>query len=511
MFLTYFLSIFLSTSFSDVHVHKGVTAHRGDSGAFPENTIPAFQSAIALKVDWAELDVYRTKDGQLVVIHDAKTGRVAEKDLVVSESNYSELLSLDVASKFRTTHNKTIKECPAQKIPLLEDVLKLFLTQRNTRISIQPKVDCVAEAIQIIRSLNAMHIVGFNDGNLELMSKVNALEPSIPVFWDRPARTDLTNDLAIAKEKGFEALVINSAGITEEKVKAVKAAGLEVGAWTVNDPQEMKTLLGLGIERLYTDYPSTFIKMRRETPRQVPVIKKFPVEKAHQAVAVDEDFFFVINSATITKHRKSDGEQIQSWDGSPAGIKHLNSGVLYKGKLYCANSNFPASPMSSSIEIFDPKTLTPIGSKSLGIDPHGSLTWIDFYDNHWWAGFAQYSGKNMQEGKDNRYTTVVKYDKKWQKKEAWVFPEPVISAFGNYSNSGGAWTNDGRLLCTGHDAAEVYVMKIPKSGYTLELAETISAPGIAGQGIAIDKTVKNQTLLYGIIRSKKEVTVSAVD
>jgi len=51
-------------------VHEGVTAHRGNSGEFPENTIPAFKSAMDLRVDWVELDVFKTKDGKLVVCHD---------------------------------------------------------------------------------------------------------------------------------------------------------------------------------------------------------------------------------------------------------------------------------------------------------------------------------------------------------------------------------------------------------------------------------------------------------
>ncbi len=242
--------------------------------------------------------------------------------------------------------------------------------------------------------------------------------------------------------------------------------------------------------------------------QQAQLLRTFDVVKAQQAVAVDKDHFYVINSSSITRHRKDTGEKVLSWDGTQAGIVHLNSGIIYKGKLYCANSNFPGAPMSSSIEILDAKTLQPVGSKSLGIDPHGSLTWVDFHDGHWWLGFAQYSGKNMQEGKDNRYTTVVKYDKNWQKKEAWVFPPEVIKAFGNYSNSGGAWTNDGRLLCTGHDAAEIYVMEIPKSGYTLKLAKTVDVQGIAGQGIAVDKSEKSRTILYGIIRSSGQVTVS---
>src|SRR5690606_3953569 len=86
---------------------KGVTAHRGNSWDFPENTIPAFESAIKLGVDWAELDIHRTRDGKLVVIHDKSTGRVGDKNLEVARSTYEELLSVDVATEFRTAKGRT--------------------------------------------------------------------------------------------------------------------------------------------------------------------------------------------------------------------------------------------------------------------------------------------------------------------------------------------------------------------------------------------------------------------
>ncbi|RYG75547.1 glycerophosphodiester phosphodiesterase, partial [bacterium] len=62
---------------ADTFLRNGVTAHRGASHAFPENTMRAFRGAIELGVDWVELDVFLTKDGQVVVSHDPTTGRVA--------------------------------------------------------------------------------------------------------------------------------------------------------------------------------------------------------------------------------------------------------------------------------------------------------------------------------------------------------------------------------------------------------------------------------------------------
>jgi hypothetical protein len=238
-------------------------------------------------------------------------------------------------------------------------------------------------------------------------------------------------------------------------------------------------------------------------------LKEFDVKEAKQAVAVDAQYFYVINSSTITKHAKTDGKLVATWDGTKEGIVHLNSGVVIKGRLYCANSNYPEIPMTSSVEIFDIKTLMHVDTHSFGIAQHGSLTWLDQKDGHWFIGFAHYAGKESSEGRDVRWTSLVKYDMEWRQVEAWVFPKNLTDLFTPKSNSGGAWGADSLLYCTGHDRGEVYVLKLPRSGYTLSHVRTLPAP-IEGQGIAMDRSVVGKTLLYGIQRSKHTVTVSEI-
>ncbi|SEI38364.1 hypothetical protein SAMN05216327_10193 [Dyadobacter sp. SG02] len=241
----------------------------------------------------------------------------------------------------------------------------------------------------------------------------------------------------------------------------------------------------------------------------LPTVKTFDVGEAKQAVAVDAQHFYVINNSTITKHLKTDGKLVATWDGTKEGIVHLNSGVVIKGRLYCANSNYPEIPMTSSVEIFDVKTMKHVDTHSFGIAQHGSLTWLDQKDGHWFIGFAHYAGKEASEGRDVRWTSLVKYDMEWRQVEAWVFPKNLVDLFTPKSNSGGAWGGDGLLYCTGHDRGEVYVLKLPKSGYTLQHISTLPAP-IKGQGIAIDRSVVGKISLYGIQRSKHTVTVSEI-
>lgn len=244
-------------------LNNGVTAHRGNSSEHPENTIPAFKSGIELGCDWLELDVYATKDGQLLVVHDVDTARVSGKNLKIAETLYDDLKTIDVAHDFRVRNKLTLQECPSQYMPLLSDVLRLVMQQNKTRMSIQPKNNCVKAAVMLIRKLKAEKWVGFNDGSLPKMKQVKQLEKSIPVFWDRPANSKIEDDINIALKEGFESLVINQNGITLDKINKVHEAQLEMGVWTVNNPVKLKKFLGMGVDRIYTDSPRTLFKLKQ--------------------------------------------------------------------------------------------------------------------------------------------------------------------------------------------------------------------------------------------------------
>ncbi len=225
-----------------------------------------------------------------------------------------------------------------------------------------------------------------------------------------------------------------------------------------------------------------------------------------QGIAVDGQFFYVITNTSIYKYKKDGGALVGFFDGIKEGIlKHLNSGIVLKGKLYCAHSNFPDSPMASSIEIFDTKTMLHIGSHSFGLFG-GSATWIDEKDGYWWVAFANYNGKHSSEGRDNRWTTLVKFTRDWKVVESWIYPKNVLDAFSPYSNSGGAWSRNGNLYVTGHDRKEIYVMKIPSAGYTLQYIKTIPIIN-NGQGIAIDKANKQEEILYAVSRDGNTIVV----
>jgi hypothetical protein len=240
-------------------------------------------------------------------------------------------------------------------------------------------------------------------------------------------------------------------------------------------------------------------------------IRRYPIENSThlQGVAVDKDFFYAISNAIITKNKKSDGSLVMVWDGAKDSIiRHLNSGIVIGEKLYCANSNFPENPMTSSIEIFDKRSMKHIGSHSFGIFA-GSATWVDRYRGSWWVVFANYNGKHSSEGRDNRWTTLVKFNDNWNKLESWVFPGAVLEAFAPNSNSGGNWSREGTLYITGHDKREMYILQLPDIGYTLQLLQVVPVLN-PGQAIAIDRSQKAKDIVYAVNREENAVIVQEI-
>ena len=332
---------------------KGITAHRGNSSEFPENTIPAFESAIAMGVDWAELDIHLTKDGKLVVIHDTNTARVGDKKLEVATSTYEELLTVDVATGFRKEQGKTLEEVPPQAIPLLEDVLAVFIKQDRTKVSLQPKTDCVIEAIQIIEKLEADHMVGFNDGNLGYMTQVKELAPQLPVFWDRPANSNIDEDIRIALEKGFEALVVNHNGLTAQKIGKIKAAGLEAGTWTVNKLEDMERLLSDGVERIYTDFPRL---LKAIHPISGTIVSEGVYPGHLQGICVDDDAIYWSWTDVLVKTDMT-GKVIRKLEVP----SHHGDLCYHDGKIYVAVNlgkfNQPEGQADSWVYVYDAATL----------------------------------------------------------------------------------------------------------------------------------------------------------
>ncbi|MCX6993198.1 MAG: glycerophosphodiester phosphodiesterase family protein [Kiritimatiellaeota bacterium] len=247
-------------------LNNGVTAHRGNSAEWPENTLPAFQNAMQIGADWLELDVKCTVDGQLVVMHDENTGRVGDANLNVL-STYAELKKVDVACQFRQSHGLSYETCPRTSIPLLAEVLALAKRQDKTRISIHPGCNSVSEICDLVKNFKAEAHVGFNNISLKILRQARyLLGCKTPLFWDREEGIDLDADIRLALEEGIETIVLYHPTVTSQALDRIHKAGLLAGVWTIDDFDVMKRLLAWGIDRIYTNNPALLLKTRRSFP-----------------------------------------------------------------------------------------------------------------------------------------------------------------------------------------------------------------------------------------------------
>jgi len=238
-------------------------------------------------------------------------------------------------------------------------------------------------------------------------------------------------------------------------------------------------------------------------------LKRWHVLEANQGVAVDAEHFYGIGNHALVKHRKDTGERVAEWFGPRGGaIIHLNAGWVEGDRLVLAHSNFSQLPMASSLETWDTRTLQPLATHSFGIRL-GSLTWAVRHQGYWWACYANYNDSGTTPGFDQRWSYVAQFDDNWQQLQSWLFPPQVIATWGDSSCSGGDWGEDGLLYVTGHDAAELYVLRLPKQGVTLEYVTTIDVP-FEGQSWAWDRSMPGERVIYGISRARQEVIAARI-
>ncbi|WP_199797810.1 hypothetical protein [Porphyrobacter sp. TH134] len=221
---------------------------------------------------------------------------------------------------------------------------------------------------------------------------------------------------------------------------------------------------------------------------------------------MDAEHFYAIVNSRIGKYRKADGVKVAEWAGDRIAIRHLNSCLVDGTELVCANSNYPLTPMASSVEIFDTRTMEHVRSVPLGVRD-GSLTWVERRDGVWWGMLANYDPPRSYLGRTHRDTRIVLFNDAWAEVGGYALPDSLLERLAPHSVSGGSFGPDGLLYLTGHDAPEIYVVRIPREGPVLEHIATLSAP-IEGQAWAWDRTVERS--IFAIARSSGEVIVMKI-
>lgn len=235
-----------------------IIAHRGASYDAPENTLAAFKLGYAQTADACELDIYLSKDDNIVVMHDADTKRTGGVSKKVAQQTLDQLRQQDVG-KWGKWKGKGFSE----KIPRLDEVLPLIPDGHRLFIEIKcgpeilPELENNFERIGPVPAQTV--IIGFG---YDTMTAAKDKFPNLEVNWlvtsntitrKFPAVDDLIKK---AKAANLDGLDLNYGfPINKEFVDKVHKAGLKLYTWTVDDPEVARREVEAGVDGITTNRP----------------------------------------------------------------------------------------------------------------------------------------------------------------------------------------------------------------------------------------------------------------
>jgi len=248
-----------------------VMAHQGGADLAPSNTMAAFRNAAQMGVDALELDVHTTKDGVVVVIHDATVDRTTNGTGRVHDLALSDLQMLDAGYQFSTDNGQTFPfRGQGVTIPTLQEVLAAFPTLRiNIEIkqADPPMEQAVADLIQQAGAQERVLVVASNS---DVIERFRALMPEVATgasesevrgfFYAQTLRVSAfyrpTAD-ALQVPENFGNIQV----LSPHFVQAAHARDVAVHAWTINDVESMRRLLDMGIDGIITDRPDLALEV----------------------------------------------------------------------------------------------------------------------------------------------------------------------------------------------------------------------------------------------------------
>jgi glycerophosphoryl diester phosphodiesterase len=235
-----------------------IIGHRGASHDAPENTVASFKLGWEQHADADELDIYLTKDGKVVVMHDATTKRTTGVDKKIADSTLDELRALDAGGLKG-------EQWKGEKIPTLAEALATIPEGKQMFIEIKCGAEVLPELESVLkasgRKPEQLVIIGFCYAT---MQAARQRFPQSPIYWIVSPKADRESGqfppieglIAKAKEAGLSGLDLDAKyPLDTAAVAKVKGAGLRLYTWTVDDPSLAQKLTAAGVDGVTTNRP----------------------------------------------------------------------------------------------------------------------------------------------------------------------------------------------------------------------------------------------------------------
>ncbi|MEN8780393.1 MAG: glycerophosphodiester phosphodiesterase family protein [Desulfobacterales bacterium] len=232
-----------------------IIAHRGYRKRYPENTLAAFTAAFDAGVGMVEVDVTLTRDRRVVVLHDNTLDRTTDGRGQARGFTLEELKQLDAGSWFDPRF-------AGERLPTLEEVLDLCAARGMVNIEIKAgafEVDRLADAIEE-QVLTAVTERGISDRVLISSFEARFLtrivdRPDAPAVGVLTERRSGSDPLGLCKRLQAFSWHPDFRSVTAARVRAMHAAGIMVFPYTVNQLEDFRRLLQMGVDGIFTDDP----------------------------------------------------------------------------------------------------------------------------------------------------------------------------------------------------------------------------------------------------------------
>lgn len=236
-----------------------IVAHRGASHDAPENTLASFRLGWEQRADANELDVYLTRDGQIVVLHDSDLKRTTTASGPVVEHTLAEVRNLD-AGAWKGPAWK------GERVPTLAEVLAMVPSGKRLFIEIKCGPEILPELERVLKAsavpAKQLVLISFK---FPVVEQAKRLFPEIEVCWLASHQADkftrriprVSELLARAKAAGLDGLDLDyKFPLDADVVQGVKQAGLKLYVWTVDDATVARELAAAGVDGITTNRPA---------------------------------------------------------------------------------------------------------------------------------------------------------------------------------------------------------------------------------------------------------------
>lgn len=251
----------LLLSRADIGDRTEIIAHRGASGSAPENTMSAIEHAISSGAHWVEIDVQRTADDRVVVVHDRDLVRIGNASLVISQTPYAQLANIDVGSWFDPRFSD-------QRIPTLEAVLEHCKSRIKVNIELKYYTWDPHLADRVITLVE--------NSNMENEVVLMSLRPQA-VEQVKRERSDWQVGLLAAATLtdlagvDVDFLAVHSKMVNPGFVRRIHRSGKTIQVWTINDTIGMTKMFGMGVDAIITDEPVLAAQLLAQRVRMNPM------------------------------------------------------------------------------------------------------------------------------------------------------------------------------------------------------------------------------------------------